>query len=115
LRAARIHAYGPQASIVLENLDAPKPGQAPAAFASRGGFAPGRCDAALAASAQIRTDYFIVRITTAALCEITKLVEAGTVQTRVGVQMPLDEVRLAHQMLDGVLRRPRRKIVLTLD
>ena len=72
-------------------------------------------DAALAASAQIRTDYFIARVSTAVLGEISKLVEAGAVQTRIGVQMPLDEVRLAHQMLDGVLRRPRGKIVLTLD
>jgi len=74
-----------------------------------------RPDAALAARVDARVDYFITRVTAAALEEITKLVQSGRLRTRIGATMPLSEVRIAHEMLDGLLPRPQGKIVLSLQ
>ena len=71
-------------------------------------------DAALAANARIRAVYFIVRVSTTVLDEISKLLQTGQLRTRIGASMPLREVRTAHEMLDGIRRRPRGKIVLDL-
>jgi NADPH:quinone reductase-like Zn-dependent oxidoreductase len=72
-------------------------------------------DRAVAAEAQIRVDYFIASVTTAALCEITKLLEAGQLRVRVGVTLPLREARAAHEMLEGTRPRPDGKIVLSVE
>ena len=71
-----------------------------------------RPDPALALKGQIRTDYFIASVTTAALCEITKLLDAGRLRTRVGATLPLRDARVAHEMLEGTRPRPDGKIVL---
>jgi NADPH:quinone reductase-like Zn-dependent oxidoreductase len=69
-------------------------------------------DPARAAQTQVRTDYFITQVNTASLNKITALVEAGTLKTRVGATLPLSEVRIAHEMLDGTRPRPDGKITL---
>jgi NADPH:quinone reductase-like Zn-dependent oxidoreductase len=73
-----------------------------------------RPDADVAARAHARVDYFITRVTTAALSEIMKLLQAGSLRTRIGLAMPLSDVRVAHEMLDGARPRPRGKIVLNV-
>ena len=72
-------------------------------------------DAALAASRQVRGDYFSVRVTAMTLLEIRKLIEAGHLRTQVGTVLPLDEARIAHEMLEGMRPRPGGKIVLSLE
>jgi NADPH:quinone reductase-like Zn-dependent oxidoreductase len=74
-----------------------------------------RPDPALALKAQIRTDYFIASVTTAALCEITKLLDAGRLRTRIGATLPLRDARVAHEMLEGTRSRPDGKIVLEVE
>ena len=69
-------------------------------------------DPARATQTQVRADYFITQVNTASLNKITALVEAGTLKTRVGATLPLSEVRIAHEMLDGTRPRPDGKIVL---
>jgi NADPH:quinone reductase-like Zn-dependent oxidoreductase len=74
-----------------------------------------RPDRALALEAQIRVDYFIAAVTTAALGEITKLIDAGQLRARVGVTLPLRDARVAHEMLEGTRPRPDGKIVLDIE
>jgi NADPH:quinone reductase-like Zn-dependent oxidoreductase len=50
-----------------------------------------------------------------ALSEITKLQQAGRVRARVGVAMPLDDARIAHEILDSSRPRPGGKIVLSFE
>ena len=69
-------------------------------------------DAVRAARNQVRADYFLTQVNTASLNSITALVEAGTLTTRLGAILQLSEVRLAHEMLDGIRQRPNGKIVL---
>jgi NADPH:quinone reductase-like Zn-dependent oxidoreductase len=74
-----------------------------------------RPDQALAVEAQSRVDYFIASVTTTALYEITKLLQAGRLRARVGATLPLGDARVAHEMLDGTRPRPGGKIVLSVD
>jgi NADPH:quinone reductase-like Zn-dependent oxidoreductase len=69
-------------------------------------------DPTRAAQTQVRADYFITQVDTASLNRISALVVAGTLTTRVGATLPLGEVRIAHEMLDGTRPRPDGKIVL---
>ena len=69
-------------------------------------------DAVRAARNQVRADYFLTQVNTASLNSITALVEAGTLTTRLGAILQLSEVRLAHEVLDGIRQRPNGKIVL---
>ena len=70
-------------------------------------------DAAKAAAAGVRADYFIVQVRSAALRELAGLVEAKEIVTQVGEVLALSQAREAHEMLAG---RPHRrgKIVLEL-
>jgi NADPH:quinone reductase-like Zn-dependent oxidoreductase len=72
-------------------------------------------DAAESRSRQIRGDYLIVNITSAALNKIAELVTTGKLATRVGATLPLSEARAAHEMLERVRRTPAGKIVLLAE
>ena len=74
-----------------------------------------RPDPNLAARAHARVDYFITRVSTAVLEEITRLLQSGSLRTRIGAALPLSGVRVAHEMLDGLRPRPQGKIVLSLQ
>jgi NADPH:quinone reductase-like Zn-dependent oxidoreductase len=54
-------------------------------------------------------------VTTATLCEITKLLDAGRLRTRLGATMALRDARVAHEMLEGTRPRPEGKIVLVVE
>jgi NADPH:quinone reductase-like Zn-dependent oxidoreductase len=59
----------------------------------------------------IRAAYFYVDVTTARLNKITELFDSGKLATDVGTVLPLEEARVAHEMLRGVPHN-RGKIVL---
>jgi NADPH:quinone reductase-like Zn-dependent oxidoreductase len=61
----------------------------------------------------IRAAYFYVDVTTARLKKITELFDSGRLATDVGSVLPLEEVRLAHEMLGGAPHK-RGKIVLSI-
>ncbi len=51
-------------------------------------------------------------VTTERLVRIADLLASGALSVEIGAVLPLDSVREAHEMLDGVRRKPRGKIVL---
>lgn len=59
----------------------------------------------------IRAAYFYVQVTKARLNKIAGLFDTGKLLTRVGTVLPLDQARVAHEMLAGA-RHKRGKIVL---
>ena len=61
----------------------------------------------------IRAVYFYVDVTTAWLNKITELFDSGKLVTDVGTVLPLEEARMAHEMLAGAPHK-RGKIVLSI-
>lgn len=61
----------------------------------------------------VRTAYFYVDVTTARLNRIRELFDSGTLSTDVGTVLPLEEARIAHEMLGGAPHK-RGKIVLSI-
>jgi NADPH:quinone reductase-like Zn-dependent oxidoreductase len=61
----------------------------------------------------IRAAYFYVDVTTARLNQITELVNSGKLVTDVGTVLPLEQARIAHEMLAGAPHK-RGKIVLSI-
>ena len=56
-----------------------------------------------------------MNVTTQALAQITSLIDAGNLRTRVGAVLRLADAREAHFMLEGVRPRPKGKIVLAVE
>jgi NADPH:quinone reductase-like Zn-dependent oxidoreductase len=48
------------------------------------------------------------------LAEIADLIDSGKLRTHVGAVVPLENARETHLMLEGVLPRPKGKIVLAV-
>ena len=61
----------------------------------------------------IRAAFFYVDVTTARLNKIAELFDRGKLVTDVGTVLPLEEVRVAHEMLGGAPHK-RGKIVLSI-
>jgi NADPH:quinone reductase-like Zn-dependent oxidoreductase len=61
----------------------------------------------------LRAAYFYVDVTTARLNKITELFDNGKLVTDVGTVLPLEEARIAHEMLGGAPHK-RGKIVLSI-
>jgi NADPH:quinone reductase-like Zn-dependent oxidoreductase len=61
----------------------------------------------------VRGAYFYVDVTTARLNKITELFDSGKLAADVGTVLPLEQARMAHEMLDGAPRK-RGKIVLSV-
>lgn len=61
----------------------------------------------------IRTAFFFAEVTTARLAKLTSLFERGELEPHVGSVLPLEEARLAHEMLAGA-PHARGKIVLSV-
>ncbi len=59
----------------------------------------------------IRSVFFYVDVTTARLNTISEMFASGTLATQVGTVLPLEQVRVAHEMLAGA-PHARGKIVL---
>src|SRR5262250_186225 len=61
----------------------------------------------------VRAEYFYVDVTTARLNEIADLFDNAKLVTDVGTVLPLEQARIAHEMLEGA-RHKRGKIVLSV-
>lgn len=61
----------------------------------------------------VRAAYFYVDVTTARLNKITELFDSDKLVTNVGTVLPLEEARIAHEMLGGASHK-RGKIVLSI-
>ena len=61
----------------------------------------------------VRAAYFYVSVTTGRLNEIAALFDSGNLLTNIGTVLPLEEARIAHEMLGGAPHK-RGKIVLTI-
>jgi NADPH:quinone reductase-like Zn-dependent oxidoreductase len=61
----------------------------------------------------VRAAYFYVDVTTARLNTITELFDSAKLVTDVGTVLPLEDARLAHEMLGGAPHK-RGKIVLSI-
>ena len=61
----------------------------------------------------VRAAFFYVDVTTARLNAITKLFDSGKLVTDLGTVLPLEEARVAHEMLGGAPHK-RSKIVLSI-
>jgi NADPH:quinone reductase-like Zn-dependent oxidoreductase len=61
----------------------------------------------------VRAAYFYVDVTTARLNQITERFDSGRLVAHVGTVLPLEEVRIAHEMLGGAPHK-RGKIVLSI-
>ncbi|MGA7324294.1 MAG: NADP-dependent oxidoreductase [Rhodomicrobium sp.] len=59
----------------------------------------------------VRAAYFYVEVTTARLTKIAELFDSGKLVTQVGTVLPLEDARVAHEMLAGAPHK-RGKIVL---
>jgi NADPH:quinone reductase-like Zn-dependent oxidoreductase len=62
----------------------------------------------------VRAVFFMVEVTTSRLDRITDLFDQGKLIARVGTVLPLEQARLAHEMLAGAPHK-RGKIVLEVD
>ncbi|MES1178324.1 MAG: NADP-dependent oxidoreductase [Myxococcales bacterium] len=71
-------------------------------------------DAELAARGGVSSGFLLVDVNTDALTTIAKLLDQGTLKTRVGVVLPHAEASKAHEMLDGLIPRPPGKILLRI-
>jgi NADPH:quinone reductase-like Zn-dependent oxidoreductase len=67
----------------------------------------------VAPRADVRSVFFYAEVTTARLSAISGLLDSGTVIPQVGSVVPLEHVRMAHEMLAGAPHR-RGKIVLNV-
>jgi NADPH:quinone reductase-like Zn-dependent oxidoreductase len=61
----------------------------------------------------VRSVFFYVEVTTARLEKLTRLFETGNLSPNVGSVLPLEEARIAHEMLAGAPHK-RGKIVLSV-
>lgn len=63
----------------------------------------------------VHAAFFLVNVTTQSLAEIAFLIDAGELRTHVGKVLPLAEACQAHLMREGVVPRPKGKIVLAVE
>jgi NADPH:quinone reductase-like Zn-dependent oxidoreductase len=71
-------------------------------------------DNELAKEYSVSAAFFLVKVTSEHLVEITKLIDSGRLTTRVGAALPLADAREAHLMLEGLRPLPKGKIVLSV-
>jgi NADPH:quinone reductase-like Zn-dependent oxidoreductase len=60
----------------------------------------------------VRAGFILVDVATPALAKIASLVDEGKLSVAVGQVLPLDQLRVAHEMMEGMRPKPRGKIVL---
>jgi NADPH:quinone reductase-like Zn-dependent oxidoreductase len=71
-------------------------------------------DQTLAQHQGVEATFFLVNVTTRLLAQIAEMIDKGALKTHVAATLPLRNAREAHLMLDGVLPRPKGKIVLAV-
>ena len=60
----------------------------------------------------VHAGFILVDVATPALAKIASLVDEGKLGVAVGTVLPLAQLRIAHEMMEGMRPRPRGKIVL---
>jgi len=60
----------------------------------------------------VHAGFMLVDVTTPALAKIASLADEGKLSVFVGEVLPLDQLRVAHEMMEGMRPKPRGKIVL---
>ncbi len=60
----------------------------------------------------VRAGFMLVDVNTPTLAKIASLVDEGKLSVAVGQVLPLDQLRIAHEMMEGMRPKPRGKIVL---
>jgi NADPH:quinone reductase-like Zn-dependent oxidoreductase len=60
----------------------------------------------------VRAGFMLVDVTTPVLAKIASMVDDGKLSVAIGQVLPLDELRVAHEMMEGMRPKPRGKIVL---
>ena len=73
-----------------------------------------RPDEKLAQRHEIDAGFFLVNVTSQRLTEIAALIDSGELKTHVGAVLSLEKAREAHLMLEGIVSRPKGKIVLAV-
>nr|WP_040589385.1 NADP-dependent oxidoreductase [Mesorhizobium alhagi] len=68
----------------------------------------------LAKKHRVDATFFLVKVTTRHLTELTDLIDRGNLRTRVGAVLPLADAREAHYILEGRRPPPKGKIVLAV-
>lgn len=63
----------------------------------------------------VRSVFFLVEVTTQRLQKLTELFERGELKARVGTVLPLDQARVAHEMLAGAQHKPGKIVLNTAD
>jgi NADPH:quinone reductase-like Zn-dependent oxidoreductase len=71
-------------------------------------------DQKLAERHGVEAAFFLVDVSTRHLAQIAALLDSGELRARVGEVIPFVDARRAHLILDGVLPRPKGKIVLAV-
>jgi NADPH:quinone reductase-like Zn-dependent oxidoreductase len=71
-------------------------------------------DQELAKKHGVDATFFLVKVTTRHLTELTDLIDRGNLRTRVGAVLPLAAAREAHYILEGRRPSPKGKIVLAV-
>jgi NADPH:quinone reductase-like Zn-dependent oxidoreductase len=71
-------------------------------------------DPQLAGRHGVEAAFFLVDVSTRSLTQLAPLLDRGELRARVGEVIPFAEARKAHLMLEGVLPRPKGKIVLAV-
>jgi NADPH:quinone reductase-like Zn-dependent oxidoreductase len=71
-------------------------------------------DEQLARRHGVRALFFLVEVSTARLMRLAQFFDAGELRTSVGTVLPLSQVVVAHEMLEGMRPRGRGKIVLRM-
>jgi NADPH:quinone reductase-like Zn-dependent oxidoreductase len=71
-------------------------------------------DQELAKNRGVDATFFLVKVTTRHLTELTELINRGNLRTRVGAVLPLADAREAHYILEGRRPPPHGKIVLAV-
>jgi len=69
-------------------------------------------DPNLARSRGVDATFFLVKVTTQGLADVAALFDAGKLKTHIGSVLPLAQAPEAHLMLEGLVPRPKGKIVL---
>jgi len=73
-----------------------------------------RPDEKLAQRHEIDAVFFLVNVTSQRLTEIAALIDSGELKTHMGAVLSLEKAREAHLMLEGIVPRPKGKIVLAV-
>lgn len=60
----------------------------------------------------VRAGFMLVDVDTPTLAKIASLIDEGKVNVEVGPVLPLEQLRVAHEMLEGIRPKPRGKIVI---